>query len=177
MIYLCDMKKGLYLYLLCCLMITAYILVIYVVSYNLMQERAKGSLIYDPEGNIRGSILLAQNFTSDQYFKGRKNFSIDDNICDVAMYSKMFRNTINDNYQKQNNKSDSIMITQSNSRLDPYISKDEALRQAINVAAARGINPDELLQLIDQLTLHSSYPFFQLDIVNVTKLNSQMFYK
>lgn len=177
MISLQDIRKGLYLYLLCCVIIAVYSLTIYIISHGFMKDKAQGSLIYDNEGNIRGSVLLAQDFQNKQYFKGRNNFTISQNICDVAMYSKIFRREINSRYTDLFYKDDVIMITSSSSLLDPYISKKEALRQAEAVADARGVDLVEIVNLIEELTLHSLYPFFQLDIVNVTKLNAWLDYR
>lgn len=175
MICFVDVKKGLYLYLLCCLAIIIYMLILYFISHEVMPDKAKGSLIYDDQGNVRGSMLLAQNFKSNKYFKGRIG-STYDTRCDVAMYSDVFRNALNNRYKNSFYKGDVIMITPSNSRIDPYITRDEAIRQAPSVAKSRGVELDEVLNLVDELTLYSVFPFFQLDIVNTTRLNAMLDY-
>lgn len=173
MIYWHDFKKGIFLYLLCCIIIVIYMLILYIISHSLMQDKATASLIYDNEGNIRGSKLLAQSLSDDRYFKGRINL-VDDNKCDLAMYSEEFRSSINSRYEKSANKSDVTMITSSSSLLDPYILQEEAVRQAKMVADARNADLSLILELIDKFTLHSTYPFFQLNIVNVTALNAEL---
>lgn len=172
MIALNNLTKGLYLYLLCGIMIAVYMTIIYMLSHSLMPDKAKGSLIYDDAGNLRGSILLAQHYKGDRYFKGRLNSKT--NKCDVAMYSEAFRKEINSRYKGSLYKGDVIMITSSHSLLDPYISKKDALRQAQLVAEARGVGLEDVVSLVEELTLHSLYPFFQLDIVNVTELNAML---
>lgn len=173
MIYSRDFARGIVLYLFCSIFIAIYMVVLYFISHNFIKEQASGSLIYDQQGQLRGSVLLAQHVESDRYFKGRINSRFDSK-CDVAMYSELFRNAINSRYAAADNKDDVIMITPSNSLLDPYISRNEALRQASKIAAARAIPLDLVIALIDELTLYASFPFFQLDIVNTTMLNARL---
>src|SRR5688500_11120721 len=40
-------------------------------SQLLFRDQANGSLVFDRDGTLRGSRLLAQNFTSDRYFHPR----------------------------------------------------------------------------------------------------------
>ena len=49
----------------------AYPLVVWVGAQALFPARANGSLIVDKDGAVRGSALLAQNFTGAQYFHTR----------------------------------------------------------------------------------------------------------
>src|ERR1017187_6296196 len=49
----------------------AYPLVIWAGGRALFPEKANGSLIVDKDGTVRGSALLAQNFSSDKYFQPR----------------------------------------------------------------------------------------------------------
>src|SRR5208283_1424377 len=48
-----------------------YPLIVYGAAQLLFPRQANGSLLVDPSGAVRGSSLLAQNFTGAQYFHPR----------------------------------------------------------------------------------------------------------
>lgn len=52
----------------CCV---AYPLVLFAVGQTMFHDRAEGSLVYDKSGNAIGSSLIAQPFSSDEYFHPR----------------------------------------------------------------------------------------------------------
>ena len=49
----------------------AYPLVVWGGAQLLFKDKANGSLVVDASGTVRGSTLLAQNFSSDKYFQPR----------------------------------------------------------------------------------------------------------
>ena len=49
----------------------AYPLIVWAGGQLLFADKANGSLVTDASGTVRGSALLAQSFTSDQYFQPR----------------------------------------------------------------------------------------------------------
>ncbi|HWA08656.1 MAG TPA: potassium-transporting ATPase subunit C, partial [Opitutaceae bacterium] len=49
----------------------AYPLVVWAGAQAFFPQQANGSLITDPSGVVRGSRLLAQSFTGDQFFQPR----------------------------------------------------------------------------------------------------------
>jgi len=49
----------------------AYPLAVWGAAQALFPAKANGSLVVDKDGNVRGSALLAQNFSSDKYFQPR----------------------------------------------------------------------------------------------------------
>jgi K+-transporting ATPase ATPase C chain len=49
----------------------AYPLAAWAAGHVFFSDKANGSLVYDSTGAIRGSALLAQNFSSDKYFQPR----------------------------------------------------------------------------------------------------------
>jgi K+-transporting ATPase ATPase C chain len=51
--------------LLCC---AVYPLLLLAAGQSLFRDRARGSLVTDPDGTVRGSRLIAQPFTDDKYF-------------------------------------------------------------------------------------------------------------
>ena len=48
-----------------------YPLAVWAVGESLFHDKANGSLIVDTNGNVRGSRLLAQNFSEEKYFQPR----------------------------------------------------------------------------------------------------------
>src|SRR4051812_29228073 len=48
-----------------------YPVVVWAGGELLFRDKANGSLVFDADGTLRGSRLLAQNFTSDRYFHPR----------------------------------------------------------------------------------------------------------
>jgi len=48
-----------------------YPLVVYGIGTALFHEKAEGSILVDSRGNVVGSGLIGQNFTSDKYFHPR----------------------------------------------------------------------------------------------------------
>jgi K+-transporting ATPase ATPase C chain len=51
--------------IICC---GVYPLIVFGVSQLVFRDKANGSLILDPEGTVRGSKLLGQNFSDPKYF-------------------------------------------------------------------------------------------------------------
>ena len=49
----------------------AYPLLVTVASQAIFHDQAQGSLITDKDGTVRGSALLSQNFTAENYFHPR----------------------------------------------------------------------------------------------------------
>src|SRR5271157_5126881 len=51
----------------------AYPLAVWAGAHLLFADKADGSLLVDKDGVVRGSTLLAQNFSSDKYFQPRSS--------------------------------------------------------------------------------------------------------
>lgn len=168
-----QLIKATSLYILSVVIIIIYCALLYIIGHVFMPEKAGGSLIFDDQGQIRGSKLIAQIFTQEKYFYGRISNRVN-NKCDMALYNKLFKEELNNSYKLADNKDDISMITPSSSLLDPYIMRSEALRQAARVANAREMDIDTIVNLINRLTLWAAPPFFELDIVNVTLLNAHL---
>jgi len=56
-----------------------YPLVMTGAAQALFHDRANGSLLKDQSGNVVGSSLIGQSFTSDKYFHGRPSATVDSN--------------------------------------------------------------------------------------------------
>ena len=70
--FLSEIKTSVVLTLvLVALLCGAYPLVVWAGAQALFPAKANGSLVTDPDGTVRGSALLAQNFSSAKYFQPR----------------------------------------------------------------------------------------------------------
>lgn len=159
------------LYIICIIFMILYSAIIYIVGHGFWQKNAEGSLIIDQNNQIRGSILLAQNLSSQKYFTPRTTEKFDSS-CDVALYNNKLKTSLLERYKEANNPYDIALLTPSSSLLDPYIMKRDAIKQAISIAKARDIDINVLLRLIEDYSLNNQEPFFELEIVNTTILNS-----
>lgn len=168
-----DFFLSITVYLLCLLLIGAYVLLTYVIGHSFWPERASGSLIFDRENNIRGSTLIAGHLKNEKYFKSRPAIEFDPN-CDVALYNSSLKEELFRKYDEIGHPYDITMIMPSSSGLDPFITRREAINQALNISKARGLTIEEIYKLIDDNTLYSQRPFFELDIVNTSILNFKL---
>lgn len=166
-----NILSGLFLYVTSLMMVALYCIIVYIAGHSFWQESAGGSLIIDQEQKVRGSILLAQKTNSKIYFTGRPNKKIDSK-CDIALYNETLKLTLLKLFEESGRPFDVSSLTPSASLLDPYITKREALIQAQKVAFARQMELKKLLEIINRHALSQSIPFFELEIVNTTLLNS-----
>lgn len=168
-----NIVLSLCLYIFCFLVIGLYTLIIYLIGQTFWPEKTKGSLIIDKNSNIRGSYLVAQYLQDTRYFKPRPNIESDPE-CDMALYNTDFKRALIYNYDKQLNHSNVIMITPSASLYDPFITKTEAILQALMVAKTRGVDVNKIYKLIEQNTLYKQKIFFEIEIVNTSILNAAL---
>lgn len=166
-----NIFASLALYVVCLAFICIYCGVVYFAGHTFWESNAKGSLIYDENKNVRGSILLAQNLEKKRYFSPRTKEKFDSS-CDVALYNDDLKKSLLERYKEADDPYDISSITPSSSLLDPYIMKRDAVKQAIQIAENRGIDSDVLLRLVEDNSLNNSEPFFELEIVNTTILNA-----
>lgn len=161
------------LYFFCLIIIGLYTIIIYFVGHGLWPNQAAGSLILDGDLNVRGSYLISQDLKGDKYFKMRSYVKFD-HECDVALYNPKVKRHLIDKYDEAQDRYDISMMTPSISFDDPFITRREALHQALKIAKVRGKPIEEIYKLIDENTLYSQAPFFELDIVNALLLNSRL---
>jgi potassium-transporting ATPase KdpC subunit len=159
----------------------AYPLLMTGVAGILFPRQASGSLILH-NGQIIGSELLAQSFTSDRYFHPRPSdagngydatSSGGSNLAQSnAKLAQRIQGDI-DKLEKQNpGKPVPIdMVTTSASGLDPDITPDNAYYQAPRVAQARGLTLDQVGNLIAEHTTPRQIGFLGEPRVNVLELN------
>lgn len=158
-----------------------YPLVVTGIATILFPHKAAGSLILK-DGQVVGSELLAQSFTSDRYFHPRPSAAgngydaTSSGGTNLAQSNAKLVQRIQgdiDKLQAQNSgKPVPIdMVTTSGSGLDPDITPDNAYYQAPRVAKARGITEEQVRTLIDQHTAGRELGILGEPRVNVLDLN------
>ncbi len=167
----------------------AYPLIMTLIAGAIFPHRASGSLILR-NGQVIGSTLLAQSFTSDRYFHPRPSATDYSSAADFAANSatppsggsnlaqsnaklaQRIQADI-DKLQAENpGKPVPIdLVTESGSGLDPDISPDDADYQASRVARARGLTEDALRKLIAQHTEPRQLGILGEPRVNVLEIN------
>jgi K+-transporting ATPase ATPase C chain len=147
----------------------------------LFHHQADGSLILQ-NGQVIGSELIAQSFTSDKYFHPRPSAAgngydaTSSGGTNLAQSNKTLVTRIQGDIDKlaaqnQGRPVPIDMVTTSGSGLDPDITPDNADYQVARVAQARGIDSDRLRQLIADHTASRQLGFLGEPRVNVLELN------
>jgi K+-transporting ATPase ATPase C chain len=144
-------------------------------------HKAAGSLILK-DGQVIGSELIAQSFTSDKYFHPRPSAAGNgydataSGGSNLAQSNKVLVTRIQgsiDQLSKENpgHPVPIDLVTTSGSGLDPDITPDAAFFQAPRVAKARGIPEDRIHQLIEQHITSRQLGILGEPRVNVLDLN------
>jgi potassium-transporting ATPase KdpC subunit len=178
----------------------AYPLVVTGIAQAAFGDKADGSLVHDEDGDVVGSSLLGQEFSSAHYFHGRPSAAgaaasgslVDgepadpDDLSVVASGASnlgptndVLLDTVEERaaaYREENGLAvdDEVpvdAVTASGSGVDPDISVANARLQAPRVAAARGLSLDRVLALVGEHTSGRSLGFLGEKAVNVLELN------
>jgi len=152
-----------------------YPAVVWGVAQIAFPRQANGSLIVR-NGNVIGSELIAQNFTSDRYFHPRPsaaNYDATNSTgSNLGPTSKKLADRIAADVRALHMKSvPADAVTTSASGLDPHISPANARMQAARVARARSMDENQLRALIDEHTEGRFLGVFGEPRVNVLLLN------
>lgn len=160
-------------------------------SQLLFKDKANGSII-EVNGKKYGSVLLAQEFTGDEYLWGRvmnlDTSTFTDENGEVLMYatpsnlspaSEEYEKLVSERIEKikasnPDKKDDPIpvdLVTSSGSGLDPHISVAAAEYQVERIAKARNISTDEVEQIIEKYTKGRALGVFGEETVNVLQVN------
>jgi K+-transporting ATPase ATPase C chain len=150
-------------------------------AHLLFPRQAAGSLILR-NGQVIGSELIAQSFTSDRYFHPRPSAagngydatsSGGSNLAQSnAKLAQRIQGAIDKLAAGNPGKPVPIdMVTTSGSGLDPDITPDNAYFQASRVAKARGLTEDAVRKLIAEQTAGRQLGFLGEPRVNVLELN------
>lgn len=158
-----------------------YPLVVTGIAGLMFPHKAAGSLILK-DGQVIGSELLAQSFTSDRYFHPRPSAAgngydaTSSSGSNLAQSNAKLVTRIQGDIDKlaAANPGKPVpidMVTASGSGLDPDITPDNADYQAPRIAKARGLSEDRLRELIQQHTTGRTFGLLGEPRINVLELN------
>ena len=158
-----------------------YPLLVTAIAEVIFPHEAAGSLILK-DGQVIGSELLAQSFTSDRYFHPRPSAAGNGYDATASGGSNLAQSNAKlvqrvqgdiDKLSAENpGKPVPIdMVTTSGSGLDPDITPDNAYFQARRVAKARGLSEDQVRNLIAANTSGRQLGLLGEPRVNVLALN------
>jgi len=162
-----------------------YPLIVFGISQALLHDKANGSLIVDPNGTVRGSRLLGQEFADAKYFHPRPSAAgngydaTSSGGSNLGPTSRRLNDAIKERlaaYRAENGLSESApvpadAVTASGSGLDPHISLQNAELQIPRVVKARGATEGRVRELIRQNTNGRDFGVFGEPGVNVLQLN------
>jgi len=159
----------------------AYPLAITGIAGVLFPHKAAGSLILK-NGEVIGSELLAQSFTSDRYFHPRPSAAgngydpTSSGGSNLAQSNAKLVQRIQGDIDKLDAQNPGHpvpidAVTTSGSGLDPDITPDNAYFQAPRIANARALTEAQVNQLIQQHTAGRTFGLLGEPRVNVLELN------
>jgi len=153
--------------------------------------QANGSLIR-VNGQVVGSAIIGQNFTSAKYFSSRPSAltgtdskgntiatpydASESGASNLGPASAALLQSVQQritDYRKAYGPGPvpADAVTASGSGIDPDISLANALRQAPAIAAARKLSPERVTALVNQMAHHAFFGIVGTDHVNVLQLN------
>jgi potassium-transporting ATPase KdpC subunit len=165
--------------LICC---GVYTFVILGFGQIVTPETADGSLVKDNNGQVVGSVLIAQKFSRPEYFHPRPS-AVDYNAAasggsnlspdgsKLAERSASMIETMGGDHQSL---IPADLVTESGSGLDPHITIEAAQYQAKRVANARGLELDMVMSLVVKHAIRPGYVFTPEPLLNVLMVNMEL---
>jgi K+-transporting ATPase ATPase C chain len=173
----------------------AYPLAVTGIAQAIFPSNANGSLI-ERNGQVVGSELIAQGFTTPRYFQSRPSATVGPDPADASKTTATPYNAQNSagsnagptaktlidrvqagvaDYRAANSSGSSPVpadaVTTSGSGLDPHITPENAETQVDRVAGARNLPPQKVRQLVADATEDRTLGFLGEPRVNVLMLN------
>ncbi|PVZ20517.1 MULTISPECIES: potassium-transporting ATPase subunit KdpC [unclassified Pseudomonas] len=154
----------------------AYPLAVTAVAKVAFPAQAGGSLVRDASGQVQGSALIAQPFEGDRWFQPRPSAgafaTVASSASNLAPTNPALAKRIEADAARLSGQGQGpvplALLTTSGSGLDPDLPPDAALWQVKRVAAARGLDPARVSDLV-QSQVHA--PLIGPPTVNVLALN------
>ncbi len=154
----------------------AYPLAVTGIAQIAFPEQANGSLIRDADGKVRGSSLIAQDFSGDGWFHPRPSAgafaTVSSSASNLAPSNPALATRVIDDAQKLQVPGQGpvplALLTTSASGLDPHLPPAAIAYQLARVAQARNLPLSTVQQLLDA---HIEQPLVGPPVVNVLALN------
>jgi K+-transporting ATPase ATPase C chain len=154
----------------------AYPLVVTGVAQVAFPSQANGSLVQDASGKVRGSALIAQDFTGDAWFHPRPSAGAFATVASGASNFAPSNPALATRVVDEANKLlvpgqgpvPLAQLTTSGSGLDPHLPPAAIAYQLARVAAARQLPVSTVEQLMNA---HIEQPLVGPPVVNVLALN------
>lgn len=162
--------------------------VIYPVTVTTMAQlffpkEARGSLLYDSDGNLTGSALIGQPFSDPKYFWSRPSATSGYPYNPMASGGSNLGPTNKDLIEQISNRTNMLnssgiqtpvpsdLVEASASGLDPHISVQSALVQIPRVASARNLSEEAVRKIVLEHVEEKQFGFLGEQRINVLELN------
>jgi len=162
-----------------------YPVVVWGIGQLAFPKQANGSLIINAQGDVMGSELIGQTFSSPEYFRGRPSAAgigydaVASSGSNLGPTSQKLINRIKTDTALLSSENPgkpvpADLVTASASGLDPHISPAAAEFQIARIAHERHVSEDDLRRTVADLTESRQFGILGEPRVNVLKLNLEL---